>query len=93
MDWLLTNHEAIRNLGLVVVAAIGLPVAIWRSWIAEKLSIAAQEQSRTTAENHLAETYTRAINQIGSNETEIRFGGFYALEKIANSNLGYYKQA
>ncbi len=85
MDWTIHNYEDFRNLGLVVAAFIAIPLAVWRSFVAHK-------QAKIAADNHLAETFTRAINQIGSNDTEIRFGGFYALEKIANSNEEYYKE-
>ncbi len=85
MDWLLQHHEEIRNLGLVGAAASGLPLAIWRSFIA-------QQQTRIATDNHLAETYTKAIDQIGKTEDEIRLGGLYALEKIAQSNRQYHGQ-
>ncbi|MBC8287775.1 MAG: pentapeptide repeat-containing protein [Nitrospinae bacterium] len=85
MDWLLEHHEEIRNLGLVAAAAIGLPLAIWRSFIAQK-------QTRIATDNHLAETYTKAIDQLGRTENEIRLGGLYALENIAQTNQHYHGQ-
>jgi hypothetical protein len=54
---ILTHHEAIRNLGLVLAAVIGLPVAIWQSLIANK--------------THLAEAYTKAIDQLGAEKEAI----------------------
>jgi uncharacterized protein YjbI with pentapeptide repeats len=78
MDWILVHHEAIRNIGLVVAAAIGLPVAFWRSRIANKTL--------------LAETYTKAIDQIGDEKEAIKLGGLYALEKIARDNRQYHGQ-
>lgn len=85
MDWILKHHEEIRNLGLVAAAVIGLPLAIWRSFIA-------QQQAKIQADNHLAETYTKAIDQIGHTTETIQLGGLYALEKIAISNQKYHRQ-
>ncbi|QPJ64466.1 MAG: pentapeptide repeat-containing protein [Candidatus Nitrohelix vancouverensis] len=85
MKWLLDHHEEIRNLGLVFAAGIALPLAIWRSLIAHR-------QTRIAENNHLADTYTKAIDQLGKEENEIRLGGLYALEKIAKNNRSYNTQ-
>jgi len=103
--------ELVRNYVLVAAAVIGLPLAIWRSFIASDQATTAQEQikisdkqAKIAADNHLAETYTKAIEQIGGavwdpdypenkdNKTAIQLGGLYALEKIALSNHDYHGQ-
>lgn len=40
--------EDIRNIGLVIAAIVALPIAIWRSRVAERQATAAQEQVDTT---------------------------------------------
>ena len=46
----------------------------------------AQEQVTTLAEGQITERFTRAIEQLGHEETEIRLGGIYALERIARDS-------
>jgi uncharacterized protein YjbI with pentapeptide repeats len=41
---------------------------------------------RTNQEGQITERFTRAINQLGSTEPEIRLGGIYALERIARDS-------
>jgi hypothetical protein len=35
---------------------------------------------------HLTELYTKAVEQLGSDKTPVRFGGLYALERLAQDN-------
>ncbi len=93
------SSETIRNYGFVLAALIGLPLAIWRSSIAnsqaksaQDQTVNSQEQTKILANNHLAETYTKAIDQIGNNKEAIQLGGLYALEKIAQKNHDYHGQ-
>lgn len=41
--------EDIRNIGLVIAAIVALPIAIWRSRVAERQATAAQEQVETAS--------------------------------------------
>jgi len=103
--WLFANHEELRNLGLLLAAIIGLPLLIWRGVSLDRSSKAAQKQAENAqmqAENvsksHVADTYTRAIEQLGAVDSkgepnlELRLGGLYALEKIAKANEDYHPQ-
>lgn len=112
IKWLIANDEKFRNLGLLFAALIGLPFLIWRSYSLDRSSRAAQKQAENAemqaknaekqAENawksHVADTYTRAIEQFGAVDNkgepnlELRLGGLYALEKIANFNDDYHPQ-
>jgi uncharacterized protein YjbI with pentapeptide repeats len=85
MNWTIKDYEDLRNLGLVLAAVIAVPLAGWRSLIAHK-------QAKIAAENHLAETYTKAIDQIGDDKETIQLGGLYALEKMARTNRQYHGQ-
>jgi len=40
----------------------------------------------TAREGQVTERFTRAVNQLGSDKIEIRLGGIYALERIANES-------
>jgi len=85
------EHEMIRNLGLVVAALIGFPMIIWRTHIADR-------QASTAEASHVAETYTKAIEQLGAADDkghpklELRLGALYSLEKIAKTNKDYHSQ-
>lgn len=88
----ITNeHELIRNIGLVIAALIGFPMLIWRTSIADR-------QASTAEASHVAETYTKAIEQLGAvndkghPKLELRLGALYSLEKIALTNEDYHSQ-
>ncbi len=84
-NWVSHNHEALRDVALIVVATIGIGFACWRNIIAGK-------QAEIAMKNHLADAYTRAIDQLGAEKEAVQLGGLYALEKIAHSNEPYYRQ-
>lgn len=90
-DFVSIHHELIRNLGLVCAALVGFPMLIWRTRIADR-------QAATGEASHTAETYTKAIEQLGAKSAdgkpsmELRLGGLYALENIARTNEKYHPQ-
>jgi uncharacterized protein YjbI with pentapeptide repeats len=51
----------------------------------ENVSIA-QRNLLVSEEKQVTERFTQAINQLGSDKIEIRFGGIYALERIARDS-------
>ena len=44
-------------------------------------------QLRTTREGQITERYTRAIDQLGHDQLDVRLGGIYALERIARDSV------
>jgi uncharacterized protein YjbI with pentapeptide repeats len=50
----------------------------------------AQEELRLTRQGQMAERFTQAIDQLGSEFSEIRLGGIYALERIARESEADY---
>ena len=38
---------------------------------------------------HITELYTKAVEQLGSDKFQVRFGGLYALEQLAQDNPAY----
>jgi uncharacterized membrane protein required for colicin V production len=69
------THEAIRNLGLVLAALIGVPFIIWRS-------VVAQKQVNVAEHGLMSDRITRAVDQLGSNKIVVRTGAIFALESI-----------
>ena len=99
-DWLvilwgwLTDEESgsttIRNLGLVVAAIIGLPLAIWRSIVAACQADAALHQAKTAQRGLLNERYQKGAEMLGSEMLPVRLGGICALAHLAREHPGEY---
>ena len=70
------SHEAVRNVGLIVGAIIALPIAIWRSRVAERQADIAQQ-------GVLNERYQKSAEMLGSAVLSVRLGGIVALEHLA----------
>ena len=83
----------LRGYAYLLIALIGLPFVIWRS-------IVAQAQATTAAQGLITERFTKAVDQLGAEKTvkkdgeettipnlEVRLGGIYALERIAQDSL------
>ena len=85
--WLNAGEEpgsaTIRNLGLVAAAFIGLPLAIWRSAVAER-------QVDLGQRGLLNERYQKGAEMLGSKELSVRLGGIYALDRLAREHPGDY---
>lgn len=84
--WLTDNESAsttIRNLGLVVLGAVGLPVAIWRSLIASRQAEAAQRQSEIAEKNLLNDRFQKGAEMLGHPDiASVRIAGVHALARL-----------
>ena len=78
-----SNGTAIRNLVLVMAAIAALPLAIWRSKVAER-------QAETAQRGLLNERYQKGGEMLGSKELSVRLGGIYALARLAREYPGDY---
>ena len=99
--WLQTAEESnsatLRNVALIATAVIGLPLALWRSLVAQRQANAAQRQADTaqrqadTAQRGLLnERYQRGAEMLGSIVLSARLGGIYALENLAREHPQQY---
>ena len=75
---------------LIAIAAIGLPIAIWRGYALQQQSEAASEQSSTAQSNLLNERYQKGVEMLGSTDLSVRLGGVYALDRLAENELSTY---
>ena len=85
----LTNGESasttLRNLGLILGAAIGLPIAIWRSTVAERQANAARRQSEIAMQNLLNDRFQKGAEMLGDADIgSVRIGGIHALARLAS---------
>ena len=88
-----SSSTAIRNLVLVMAAIAALPLAIWRSKVAERQAATAQRQSETAQRGLLNERYQKGAEMLGSQVLAVRLGGIYALARLAREHPGdYYTQ-
>ena len=85
-----SNGEALRNYALFVAAAIGLPLAVWRSCVAHKQANLQSKQADTAERGHNNERYQKGADMLGSDVMTTRMGGVYALERVAQEHPHEY---
>jgi hypothetical protein len=76
------ENEARRTLAYIIgglLVFIGIILTFWQIRILGKQVLVSQE-------GQITERFTRAIEQLGSEKVAIRFGGIYALERIAKDS-------
>lgn len=83
--------ELIRNYSLVLAAAIGLPLAIWRSSTASKQANAAEKQAEISKKVADEQIFLDAIKLFESTNADVRIGAIHALQRIALINEEYYE--
>ena len=96
-DWLRSgtgtpesNSATIRNVSLLIGAAIALVFAVWRSWVAERQAATAQHQTETADRGLLNDRYQKAADMLGSGVITARLGGIYALQGLAEQHPELY---
>ena len=85
-NWLSVGESGsatLRNIGLLIVAAIGMPFAIWRTMVAGKQAQIAQRSLRN-------ERYQKAVEMLGNSVLSVRLGGIYALHQLAKEEPAHY---
>ena len=95
-DWLRAGADeqesrgaTLRNVGLLMAGGLALIFALWRSWVGERQTAAAQRQAATaqvqaaTAQESLRhDRYQRGAEMLGSSVLSVRLGGIYALKRL-----------
>jgi uncharacterized protein YjbI with pentapeptide repeats len=79
-----------RNLALIVATGIGLPVAIWRSWVAHKQVRLTHEQVRLAEAGQNADRYQKGAAMLGDKRLPVREAGIFALSAMANRDPDNY---
>lgn len=83
MQDLVAWSEVIRNIGIVVGGAVGLGIAAWRGWAADRQARAQRDQAAIGRRQHVTELYSEAVGHLGHERLEVRLGAIYALHQIA----------
>ncbi|MFN7168518.1 MAG: pentapeptide repeat-containing protein [Pannonibacter sp.] len=66
------EHEAIRNIGLILVAVLGAPFVVWRA-------IVAQKQVDTAEQSHITDQINKAVAGLGADKKVDRIGRSYTI--------------
>ena len=85
-EWLSVGDSGgatVRNVALALVGTIALPLAIWRSSVADR-------QSRTAQQSLLNERYQKGAEMLGSEVLSVRLAGIYALQGLATEHPEQY---
>ena len=83
-----SGSTTLRNLGLMLAAAIGLPLAIWRSIVAERQTDAAYRQSDTAMQMLLNDRFQKAAEMLGNADVgSVRIGGIHTLTRICEEPI------
>jgi hypothetical protein len=73
-----------------ILGGVAIGIGLYYTWrriiIAEDNLKVAQDNLRISQEGQITERFTRAIDQLGNEKMEIRLGGIYALERIAQES-------
>ena len=64
--------------------------AILTFWLNSRTYRITAETLELTRQDHLTERYSKAIDQLGSDNLNVRLGGIYALERLAIDSEGYH---
>jgi uncharacterized protein YjbI with pentapeptide repeats len=64
----------------VVVAGFAAKIALQQ---AETARLRHEEQTKADLQRRITESFTKAVEQLGSDKIEVRLGGIYALERIS----------
>ena len=85
-NWLTAGESGsatLRNIGLLLLTLIGLPFAIWRTWVAACQTKIAQHSLRN-------ERHQKAVEMLGNSVLPVRLGGIYALQHLAKEDTVNY---
>ena len=85
-DWLIADESGsttIRNIGLLIAAAIAMVLAVWRSRVAGR-------QAATAERGLLNDRFQKGAEMLGSEVLAVRIGGIYGLLHLAGEHPQQY---
>ena len=74
-----SGSATLRNVGLLVLAIIGLPFAIWRTIVAARQAAISRYSLRN-------ERHQKAVEMLGHSVLAVRLGGIYGLQQLAKED-------
>lgn len=73
----------LRNLGWLLITAIGLPLLIWRTIVAAKQAKTGVQQIKIAREGQSADRYAKAAAMLSEDSLPVREAGIFALRELA----------
>ena len=91
--WLVENEGGsisaiVQSIVLVIATVVGLPLALWRSIVADRQSKTAIEQSKTARLSLLNEQFRQGVAMLTGPQLRERLGGISVLEQLAKESVG-----
>jgi hypothetical protein len=80
------NAKAINDVRATLLQGIGGAVILLGAYFTYRQLQTNREQLQIAQQGQVTERFTRAIDQLGHAELDVRLGGIYALERIANDS-------
>lgn len=81
VNWVAVS-EVLRNLAIVVAAAVGLGLAGWRATALHRQVASGAAQTAVARRDHAVDVFSRAVGQIGSERLEVRMGAIVSLAAL-----------
>jgi hypothetical protein len=78
--------RAINDVRATLLQGIGGAVILLGAYFTYRQLQIGREQLQIAQQGQVTERFTRAIDQLGHGELDVRLGGIYALERIANDS-------
>ncbi|MFE4752442.1 pentapeptide repeat-containing protein [Streptomyces mirabilis] len=75
---------AVNNVRTTLVQAIGGAVVLFGAYATWRQLRVNQEGLNATREGHITDRFSRAVDQLGNEKTDVRIGGLHALWRIAD---------
>ena len=82
---LLEITELIQNVGLIVVAMVGIGIAVWRAHALDRQSKAQQESVAHSRREHVATLFDQAVRQLDSDKMHVRLGAVFTLRETVEA--------
>ena len=79
-----------RNLTIIIAAAIGFPLAFWRSWVAHQQERNSQNQFRLAESGQNIDRYQKGATMLGDSRLSVRQAGILVLTDLAKNRPHEY---
>ena len=93
-DWLTcgdSGSTVFRNVGLVAAAMVALPLALWRSRVAEQQNEISRTQNEFAQNGQLQGRFEQGVGMLGSDSEALILAGVQSLRRLAEEYPDVYK--
>ena len=87
--WSVEVSEILRNYAIVFGGILGICIAGWRGLAASRQAKSSSDQVEISRRDHISELFSKSIEQLSSQRTDIRLGAVYTLKRIGEEYPEY----